>query len=245
MPGPSRGRILLVDADPGDLRSYARLLGVAGFEVTSASGGVDASRLLEKGRFDVVLSDISLRDMDGLVFLRGIRKHDTELPVILMSDALDTGASSAVAQGALECLVKPIAPNLLQRSLARAVRLSRRHRRRSLAAYRNHRGEEVEVASFTASDAKNEFGRVLEAATHEGIVVITRHDAPKAVLLSFDEFNALAGARENKLVALSGEFDALLAKMQTPTVRRGMKAAFGAPPARMGEAAVAASRKRG
>jgi prevent-host-death family protein len=122
------------------------------------------------------------------------------------------------------------------------VRLVRRSR--SVGAYRNRRGEEVEVASFTATDAKNEFGRVLQKAT-QGIVVITRHDEPEAVVLSFDEFKDLAGARESKLETLSNEFNALLAKMQTPEARSGMKAAFDATPARMGEAAVAAARKRG
>ena len=61
---------------------------------------------------------------------------------------------------------------------------------RGVAAYRNRRGEEVEVASFTATDAKNEFGRVLQKAAH-GIVVITRDDEPQAVVLSFDEFRIL------------------------------------------------------
>jgi len=77
------------------------------------------------------------------------------------------------------------------------------------------------------------------------VVVITKHDAPKAVLVSVDEFNALAGAAESKLDTLSSEFDALLARMQTRKARAGMKAAFDASPKQLGRAAVAAARKRG
>jgi antitoxin Phd len=242
MANSSRGRILLVDADAGDLRSHARVLGDAGFEVTAARGGTEASSLLEKERFDAVLCDISMPGTDGLGLVRLIRKLDRDVPVIVMSDTSNADARSAAEQGALEYLPKPIAPGALQRTIERAVRLSRR--RRSLAAYRNLRGAEVEVASFTATDAKNEFGRVLKKATREGIVVITRHNEPEAVVLSFDEFKNLAGARERKLETLTSEFDALLAKMQRPIARSGMKAAFDATPARMGEAAVAASRKR-
>lgn len=115
----------------------------------------------------------------------------------------------------------------------------------TLGSFRNHRGEAVEVPEVTATDAKNGFGRVLARATHGGIVLITRRREPEAVLLSIDEFEDLASARERKLDALSAEFDALLAKVQRPAARAGTKAAFGATPARMGEAAVAAARKRG
>jgi antitoxin Phd len=117
--------------------------------------------------------------------------------------------------------------------------------RAAVAPFRNRRGERVDASSFTATDAKKEFGRLLEMVIRGGVVVITRHEAPKAVLLSVDEFNALAHATEGKLDTLSGEFDALLSRMQTPKARAGMKAAFGASPKQLGKAAVAAARKRG
>lgn len=120
-----------------------------------------------------------------------------------------------------------------------------RSRLGTLAAFRNHRGERVDAASFTSTVAKNEFGRLLEMVIRGGVVVITKHDAPKAVLVSLDEFNALTRAAESKLNTLSGEFDALLARMQTPKARAGMRAAFDASPKQLGRAAVAGVRKRG
>lgn len=111
--------------------------------------------------------------------------------------------------------------------------------------YRNRRGELVETASVTATDAKKEFGRVLETVIQGGVVVITKHDAPKAVLISVDEFDALSRASEARLDTLSHQFDALLARMQTPKARIGMKTAFDASPKQLGKAAVAAARKRG
>jgi len=101
------------------------------------------------------------------------------------------------------------------------------------------------ASTFTATDVKNGFGRVLEKAIQGGIVVITKHDEPKAVLISVRQFDALANGNRMKLDALSGEFDALLARMQTPAARAGMKAAFDASPKRMGKAAVRVARKRG
>ena len=48
-----------------------------------------------------------------------------------------------------------------------------------------------------------------------------------------------------KLDTLSGKFDALLVRMQTPAARVAMKSAFNASPKQLGKAAVAAARKRG
>ena len=98
---------------------------------------------------------------------------------------------------------------------------------------------------MSASEAKSEFGRVLEMAIQGGAVVITKHAAPKAVLISVENFNALSGAAETKLDRLSQEFDALLARMQTSKARRGMKTAFAASGTRLGQAAAAAARSRG
>ena len=56
-------------------------------------------------------------------------------------------------------------------------------------------GQSVEMPAFSATEVKNEFGRVLETAFTKGAVAITRHDAPKAVLLSLDAWRALTGAQ--------------------------------------------------
>lgn len=235
----SRGRILLV-GNAGRLDARARALGQAGFEVKAVPTATGARLLFEKERFDAVLGEVTTPRTGASPLVGAIRQVDKGVPVILMTDAPKMGSPGADVE--IECLPRRVAPAALERTLDRAVRRIRRWR--SIAAYRNRRGDEVEIASFTATDAKNEFGQVLEKAT-DGIVVITRHDEPQAVLLSFDEFNDLAGARESKLEALGSEFDALLARMQTPKARKGMKKAFEATPVRMGEAAVAAARKRG
>jgi prevent-host-death family protein len=120
-----------------------------------------------------------------------------------------------------------------------------RNRQRATAA--TPRQQETRGASprFTATQAKNEFGRVLEMALHGGGVIITRHDAPKAILISVDEFDKLQQAAGRSLDTLRGEFDALLAGMQTPKSRGAMKSAFSASPRELASAAVNAARKRG
>jgi antitoxin Phd len=116
--------------------------------------------------------------------------------------------------------------------------------REAVATLRNRRGEPIE-ASVTATDAKKQFGRVLEMVLRGGAVVITKHDAPKAILLSVEEFNALTRGAGSQLDSLGADFDAMLARMQSPRARAAMRAAFGASPKELGRAAVAAARRRG
>lgn len=99
-------------------------------------------------------------------------------------------------------------------------------------------------ASYTATEAKNEFGRLLEQAIQGTTVVITKHDSPRAVLISIDHFQTLQEAPQAKLNTLTEQFDTLLERMQSPKARLGMAAAFRADAKQLGKAAVAAARKR-
>ena len=99
--------------------------------------------------------------------------------------------------------------------------------------------------TVTATEAKTRFGPLLETAIRGGSVVITKHDTPKAVLLSIAAFESLGGSRPPDLNALSDEFDSLLARLQTPGSRKALKSAFEATPKELGRFAVANQRRRG
>jgi prevent-host-death family protein len=96
--------------------------------------------------------------------------------------------------------------------------------------------------TVTATEAKTRFGPLLEAAIAGGSVIITRHGAPKAVLLSIAEYEALGGRRPPDLGALSAEFDGLLARLQTPASRKALKSAFAATPKTLGRLAARQNR---
>lgn len=116
--------------------------------------------------------------------------------------------------------------------------------RRLASGVRSPRGRLDDSARYSATRAKNEFGRLLEAALQGETVVITKHDSPKAVLISMDTFNNLTHMTEAKMNSLRDEFDALYADMQTPKARRAMRSLFSASPEQLGKAAVKAARKR-
>jgi antitoxin Phd len=98
-------------------------------------------------------------------------------------------------------------------------------------------------ASVTATEAQNNFGRVLSDVARGEVVYITRYDRPEAVVLSMDRFEALSGAEAISLDALTQEFDQMLARMQTPEAAAGAEAFFGMGDSELGEAAVGGARK--
>jgi len=112
-----------------------------------------------------------------------------------------------------------------------------------MLTFRNSEGQLIDIPTVAATKVKNEFGAVLDKAVHGGAVAITRHDIPKAVLLSYEEFESLVQARSATLESLGAEFDGLLDRMQTAKSRKGMERAFRASPARLGRTAVRAARK--
>ena len=106
-------------------------------------------------------------------------------------------------------------------------------------------GQATTTLTVTATEAKTRFGPLLEAAMRGGAVVITKHNAPKAVLLSMAEFEALGGSNRPDLDTLSDEFDSLLARLQNPEQRKGLKSAFDATPKKLGQLAAVNRRWRG
>jgi len=108
--------------------------------------------------------------------------------------------------------------------------------------FRNRKGELVSLPEFSASQVKTAFGEVLERVATTGGVAITRHNVPKAVVISWEEFQSLSRARSESLDSLVGRFDDLVASMQTPRAQAAMAKAFAASPEELGRAAVEAAR---
>ncbi len=110
---------------------------------------------------------------------------------------------------------------------------------------RNRRGEVVEVDTYSATQAKNLFGEILDRAIAKGIVAITRRNRPRAVVLSMEEYEAIAPRRDDPLETLRGEFDALVERMQSADAAAAGRALFEASPRQLGEAARSAARGGG
>ncbi|MEO5333547.1 MAG: response regulator [Magnetococcus sp. YQC-5] len=100
--------ILIVD-DEADLReNLSVLLRHEGFQVSTAASGTEALRLLNGGRFDVVLMDLIMPGRDGIEILLEMRKLNNRIKIIIMTAfATVNTAVQAIRKGASDYLSKP------------------------------------------------------------------------------------------------------------------------------------------
>lgn len=105
---------LLVVDDHRDIRdALARYLGKHGYRITTAESAAAARRLLETGRFDLVILDIMMPGEDGLSLCRHLRAKG-DVPIIMLTAlAEDTDRVIGLELGADDYLTKPFNPREL------------------------------------------------------------------------------------------------------------------------------------
>jgi len=123
-------RILLVE-DSTSTRQFVRvalesatLVGGGEIEVVEAASGFDALRLLPRGAYDLVISDVNVPDINGLELLRFVRgsERHRKTPLLLMStQASPRDRQRGLELGADEYLAKPFSEDELRSSVNRLL----------------------------------------------------------------------------------------------------------------------------
>jgi DNA-binding NtrC family response regulator len=115
-------RILVVDDEEIVLQSCRRALGDGERVVDTAASGAEALKRIEEGRYDVVLLDIMMPDIDGLQVLQRVKESHPDLEVIMVTglSQIET-AVRAMKLGAFDYLPKPFDPDELALVVDRAV----------------------------------------------------------------------------------------------------------------------------
>jgi two-component system chemotaxis response regulator CheY len=108
--------ILTVDDSPS-LRMAIRIaLTGAGYDVTEAGDGVEGLNAANSAKFDMIITDLNMPNMDGLTMIRELRKDPAQCgtPIIfLTTESDDAMKQQAKAAGATGWLVKPFVPEQL------------------------------------------------------------------------------------------------------------------------------------
>lgn len=99
-----------------------------------------------------------------------------------------------------------------------------------------------QLPSVSATQLVAGIQKVGRAVDTHGAVLITKHDQPAYVLMSVARYRELQRAAEPDLGALSGEFDAMFARMQGQG--EALAEAFAMAPESVGQAAVKAAKPR-
>jgi DNA-binding NtrC family response regulator len=100
-------KVLVVDDHQLSRDLFCQVLTSAGYAVRAASDGLNALRHMEETRFDIVLTDVSMPQMDGLQLLTEILDRCPESRVVVHSELLTPRiARYARTEGAYACLSK-------------------------------------------------------------------------------------------------------------------------------------------
>jgi len=153
------GRILVVDDEPYIRAVIATMLEKSNYLPVLAANGQEAIEHLEHDApYDVVLSDIMMKGMDGIGLLEKLRETHPDTPMIMVTAMHDVSiAISAMRKGAYDYLLKPFAREQLLATVGRALDYRRLVQQNSM--YRQNLEELVSARTEMLRQAMNDLER--------------------------------------------------------------------------------------
>jgi len=121
-----KDKVLIVDDEQSIRKTLKQFFEKRGYLTALAENGLEALSLVEKEDFDVILSDIRMKKMDGIEFVRNISKYNSKIPIILITAYPEVNSAiEAVRCGVVEYVVKPFELAELEEKVAKAIKKSR------------------------------------------------------------------------------------------------------------------------
>lgn len=118
----SKGRLLIVDDEEQLVSMCTEAMAAEGYDAYGACHGEEALRLISSDRFDVVITDLVMPQVDGLRLLQRVKEEDpTALVIVITGYASVENAVRAIRQGAYDFLAKPFTVDELAISVERAL----------------------------------------------------------------------------------------------------------------------------
>lgn len=115
-------KVLVVDDDPVVGKSFNRVLSGKGYIVVTAEDGYDALNKLQSEKYDAVFTDLRMPGMNGLEVAERIKARQPWVPVVIVTGyGSRTSEERARAAGVAEFLHKPLSPEMIEDSAAKAM----------------------------------------------------------------------------------------------------------------------------
>ncbi len=175
--------ILVVDDDRAVRDSLARSLQYSGYEVSTATDGVEALAALSANRPDAVIMDVMMPRLDGLETTKALRATGNDVPILVLTarDAVDDRVDGLDA-GADDYMTKPFA---LDELMARLRALTRRTRADAADASDEDTSQVLTFAGVTLDPQTREVyrnGRRISLTRTEFALLQTFLEHPRKVL---------------------------------------------------------------
>jgi two-component system response regulator HydG len=101
-------KILIVDDETITLKNLVHVMEKEGYEVVGVSSGPKALKILEEQEFDIVLTDIKMKKVDGIDILKRCKELYPDTEVIMITGyATVEAVVSTIKNRAFDCIAKP------------------------------------------------------------------------------------------------------------------------------------------
>jgi len=156
----SAARILVVDDEAALMKAICDTLRDRGYVTNGFTSGNAALETIEKGKFDLLISDLMMPEMDGITLIQRAQKLDSDLVAIMMTgEGTIASAVEAMKMGALDYILKPfkfsaILPVINRAISVRTLRVENAELQRNLVqrtAELETANQELEAFSYSIS----------------------------------------------------------------------------------------------
>ncbi len=115
-------KILVVDDEESMCDFLSIMLKKQGYQITTALSAKEGLKKLAKEAYEVVISDLKMKEMNGLELIDEINKKETVPTVIIMTAfATIESAIEALKKGAFDYIIKPFKVDEIKLAVARAL----------------------------------------------------------------------------------------------------------------------------
>ena len=193
---PTGARLLLVDDEDNILRSLQRVLRKEPYELTTATSGEEAIRLMEDQRFDLVISDARMPGMDGPTLLATIKQRFPWCIRILLTGYADINSTiSAINDGQIyRYISKPWDDDELRLILRQALAFQYSERRR-LALEKLTRKQNRELQQLNATLEKKVRARTEELRETADMLDLAYTELRQSYVTTTEVFSSLIDKR--------------------------------------------------
>ena len=120
-------RKILIIEDSSTMRSLiaSTIEEMSGFESVEASNGFEALKALPSQRFDMIITDLNMPDINGLEIIKFVKEHPAykDIPlVVVTTEVEEEDRRKGLALGASEYITKPFDPDNLKKVVRRILK---------------------------------------------------------------------------------------------------------------------------
>jgi two-component system, sensor histidine kinase and response regulator len=142
-------RLLIVDDESAQMRALCDTLSMEGYATQGYSSAHEALAAVQAGKFDLLVTDLMMPEMNGITLIDAVRQIDSSLGAIVMTGhgTIDT-AVQAMQGGALDYILKPFKLKVILPVIARALDVQRLRRENAELQEREQRRSDELAAAY-------------------------------------------------------------------------------------------------